>query len=384
MKCTGVDAITGQAVAVSFGAVVDAVDNAGSATGEMHLAPGFIDLQVNGFAGVDYNSPTTPLEEIGRSIRVLFATGVTRFFPTIITGSPEDMAGALSNMATARERLPEGPAIEGFHVEGPHISPEDGPRGAHPRRWVRRPDVHELHRMQAAARGLIRIVTLSPEWPEAPRYIEAAVRDGIVASIGHTNASAGQIADAISAGATMSTHLGNGSHSMLPRHPNYIWEQLAEDRLTAGFIGDGIHVPKSFLKVGLRAKGISRSVLVTDAAPPAGAAPGRYRFGELEIELRPDNRVVIAGTNSLAGSALRMHDGVANLMRLCGLSLSDAVATATVNPARAARIAGREAGLQPGQRGDVVEFRFNAEAPGLEIERTYLSGALVYRRQCNH
>jgi N-acetylglucosamine-6-phosphate deacetylase len=380
MKCKGVDAITGKAVAVSFGAVVDAVESAESARGELHLAPGFIDLQVNGFAGVDYNSPETPIEEVGRSLRALFASGVTRFFPTIITGSPEDMAGALSNMATARERLPEGAAIEGFHVEGPHISLEDGARGAHPRRWVRRPDIHELHRMQDAARGLIRIVTLSPEWPEAPRYIEAAVREGIVASIGHTSATAEQIATAISAGATMSTHLGNGAHAMLPRHPNYIYEQLAEDRLTAGLIGDGIHLPKSFLKVALRAKGVSRSVLVTDATPAAGSAPGRYRFGELEIELRPEGRVVIAGTNALAGSALRMHDGVANLMRLCGLSLSDAVATATLNPARAARIAGREAGLQPGQRGDIVEFRFNAEAPRLEIERTYLSGALVYQR----
>ena len=162
--------------------------------------------------------------------------------------------------------------MDGFHVEGPHISPDDGPRGAHPQRWVRPPDLDEFRRWQDATDGRIRIVTLSPEWPEAPRYIEALVAKGVVASIGHTKATAQQIADAVSAGATLSTHLGNGAHPVLRRHPNYIWEQLAEDRLMADFIVDGIHLPTSFLKVALRAKGIERSVLVTDARSPAGAA----------------------------------------------------------------------------------------------------------------
>ena len=284
MKCTGIDALTGRAAAVSFDAVVQAVEDGNGASAGRYLAPGFIDLQVNGFAAVDYNLPDTPIEEIARSIRALFATGVTRFYPTVITGSPANMAGALRNLAEARERLPEGAAIEGIHLEGPHISPEDGARGAHPRRWVRRPDLHELHQMQEAARGLVRLVTLSPEWPEATRFIEGAVRDGIVVSIGHTNANSAQIAEAVSAGATMSTHLGNGAHNVLPRHPNYIWDQLAEDRLAAGFIADGIHLPAAFLKTALRAKGPLRSVLVTDAALPAGAPIGRYQFGEQAIE----------------------------------------------------------------------------------------------------
>src|SRR5262249_51041292 len=155
-----------------------------------------------------------------------------------------------------KETLPEGVAMDGFHVEGPHISPDDGPRGAHPRRWVRPPDVDEFHRWQEAARGHIRLVTVAPEWPEAPRYIEALVGEGIVISLGHTNANGAQIAAAASAGATMSTHLGNGAHAILQRHPNYIWEQLAEDRLMASFIVDGIHLPKSFVKVALRAKSV--------------------------------------------------------------------------------------------------------------------------------
>jgi N-acetylglucosamine-6-phosphate deacetylase len=376
MKCSGIDALAGRPVEVGFQARIESVVSA--EVGERYLAPGWIDLQVNGFAGVDYNSPIAPLEEIARSIRVLFSTGVTRFYPTVVTGSPEDMQGALRNLAAAKECVAEGEAMAGFHVEGPHISPEDGPRGAHPRRWVRRPDAHEFHRMQDAARGQIRLVTLAPEWPEAPRYIETLAAEGVTVAIGHTAASAAQIAEAVRAGATMSTHLGNGASAVLPRHPNYLWEQLADDRLTAGFIVDGIHLPASFLKLALRAKGLDGSMLVTDAVAPAGCAPGRYKLGEQDVELTPDQRVVLAGQSRLAGSALCMHHGIGNLMRLAGLSLADAVRMATINPARAAGIPARQTGLAPGDAADLVEFTYDAAAQRIEIAKTYLSGRLVY------
>src|SRR5690349_1186994 len=196
------------------------------------LAPGFIDLQVNGFAGVDYNDPFASHEAIAQSIRTMFATGVTRFFPTIITGSKEGMIGALRNLASAKEEfsrngMPEANAIEAFHVEGPNISPEDGPRGAHPMEHVRPPDIEEFKRWQDASHGHIRLVTLSPEWGQAPRYISELVGSGVVVSIGHTKATSAQIAAAINAGASMSTHLGNGAHSTLPKTQNYIWDQLA-------------------------------------------------------------------------------------------------------------------------------------------------------------
>jgi N-acetylglucosamine-6-phosphate deacetylase len=167
--------------------------------------------------------------------------------------------------------------------------------------------------------------------------------------------------------------LGNGAHAVLPRHPNYIWEQLAEDRLAAGFIVDGIHLGAAFLRVALRAKEPERRFLVTDAVAPVGCPPGRYRLGEQEVELTSEGRVVLAGQTRLAGSALRMDQGVANLMRLGGLTLSEAVAMATLNPARAARIAGREQGLVPGKRGDVVAFRLGSDG-AIEIERTWLAG----------
>jgi N-acetylglucosamine-6-phosphate deacetylase len=372
--CSGRDALSGEPVTVTFESRILTVES-GAGQEDVYLAPGFIDLQVNGFAGVDYNDPSTPHDEIARSLRAQFVTGVTRLYPTVITGPPDAMAGCLRNLAGARQELPEGEAIEGFHVEGPHISSEDGPRGAHPRAWVRPPDFDEFRRWQEAARGGVRLVTLSPEWPGAPHYIERITAEGVVASIGHTGANTAQIADAVSAGATLSTHLGNGAHPILGRHPNYIWEQLAEDRLMADFIVDGIHLGAAFLKTALRAKGISRSVLVTDASTPARAMPGRYYLGEQAVDLTQDGRVVLAGTDRLAGSALDMATGVANLMRLAGLSLADSVRMASVNAAVAGRIAGRTRGIVPGERADLVQFRQTAD--GIEVLTTWISGVAL-------
>ncbi len=378
-RCFGVDLSSGLQVLVEFDRTIRLVDSLiHQHEGLPILAPGFIDLQVNGFAGADFNDPTTPLEKISQAARALFATGVTRFFPTVITGPEDRIVAALRNLARAKRELPEGRAMEGFHVEGPHISPEDGPRGAHPREWVRPPDLDEFRRWQEAAEGNVRIVTIAPEWPGATKYIEALVAQGVVVSIGHTQATGEQIQEAVRAGATMSTHLGNGAHSVLQRHPNYIWEQLAEDRLAAGFIVDGIHLPACFLKVALRAKGIERSILVTDAVMPAGCAPGRYKVGEVEIELHPGDRVTLAGQDRLAGSALRMDRGIENLMRLAGLSLREAVTMATRNPARVARISGRQRGLAPGERADLVELDYDPQQGRIRILRTWLDGELVW------
>jgi N-acetylglucosamine-6-phosphate deacetylase len=377
MKCKGIETSTNDFIEIQGDTVISHVDPVlEAADNAAYIAPGFIDLQVNGFAGVDFNFPAASFEEIARSIRAIFSTGVTRFFPTVITGSPEDMLGALKNLARARETLAEGPAMEAFHVEGPHISEYDGPRGAHPARWIRPPDLEEFRRWQDAAQGNVRLVTLSPEWPESTAYIEQLAREGVVTSIGHTRATREQIDDAVRAGATLSTHLGNGADAMLPRHPNYIWEQLAEDKLAASFIVDGHHLPDSFLRVALRAKGIERSVLVTDAVMPALCPPGNYRLGEVDVELKDDQRVVLKGGTRLAGSSLRMDVAISNVMRMAGLSLTEAIAMATVNPARVGRIGGRVRGLQPGERSDVVRFRI--EDGRLRVIETYMSGERVF------
>lgn len=383
MTISGIDVTSGAAVEVSFDRAITGVDHlihpsGDSVTKAPFVTPAWIDLQVNGFAGVDFNSPDTSHEHIAFSIRAMFASGVTRFFPTVITGSPEHMMGALANLARARESVPHRAAMEAFHLEGPYISPADGPRGAHPAQWVRPPDIDEFQRFQDAAQGHIRLVTLSPEWPEAPRFIEKIVEKGVVASIGHTHASAAQVSDAVRAGATLSTHLGNGTDSVLPKTANYIWEQLADDRLAASFIVDGFHLPDSFLKAALRAKGIERSILVTDAVMPAGCSPGSYRLGEVNVELHDDGSVRMAGDSRLAGSALRMDQAIANVMRTAGLSLRDATTLASRNPARVGRIPSRQRGLNPGERADLVLFRLKEATGRLEILATFLNGEQVF------
>jgi N-acetylglucosamine-6-phosphate deacetylase len=379
-KCFGFDYRTGEPIRVEFGVAIEAVDDWVGPTDQIDtwIAPGFIDLQVNGFAGVDYCSGNSSLEEIGRSIREQFATGVTRIYPTVITGSEADMQAAFRNIVKAKRELPEGDAFEAIHAEGPFISAETGPRGAHPVDQCRPPQIEEWKRMQGAAEGHIRLLTLSPEYEGTTKLIEHVVGEGVVVSIGHTKATTQQIADAVKAGATMSTHLGNGSHAVLPRHPNYIWDQLAEDKLSASFIADGIHVPANFLKVAIRAKGLERSVLVTDAVMPAGCEPGDYALGEIEVTLHPGDRVTLRGGNQLAGSALKMDVGVSYLMRMVGLSMREAVTMATTNAARVGRVGGRMRGLNPGERADLVEFSFDKATKEIKVERTWLGGRLVY------
>ena len=350
------------------------------------LAPGFIDIQVNGFAGVDYNDPAASCESIAESVRVLFQTGVTRFFPTIITGSQERIIAAVRNLTAAksefmRNAMPEGQAIQAFHIEGPHLSPETGPRGAHPLQHIRAPSFEEFQRWQDAADGNVRLVTISPEWQETPSYVRRVIRAGVVVSIGHTNATVEQIQAAVDAGATMSTHLGNAAHAMLPKTQNYIWEQLAEDRLAASFIVDGIHIPGAFFRAAVRAKGVERTILVTDAVMPAMCQPGPYKLGEVDVELHPDGSVMMRGETRLAGSALCMDRAIGNAVRFGRISLRDAIVMATVNPARVARIAGRQRGLSPGEKADLVRFRFDEASSSLQVVQTVVAGTTVYSRR---
>jgi len=354
-------------------AKIDEVPGPPGADDGLWVAPGLIDIQVNGFAGVDYNSPDTPLDDIARSIEVIKASGVTRFYPTVITGSNGNIRGSLANLARAKKELSAGPAMPGFHVEGPWISAVDGPRGAHPLEHVRPPTIEEFHEFQEAAEGNIRLITLAPESAGALPVIKYLAEQGIVVSIGHTGASPEQVRDAISAGATMSTHLGNGAHEMLQRHPNYIIEQMAADELCAGLIGDGIHLPPSFLKVAVRAKGLDRSILVTDAVSPAGCAPGIFRVGHIEVRLSSDNSVRLTDTGRLAGSALKMDLGLENLMRFVGISLEQALRMATVNAAAGVGLEGRRGFLEPGDICDLILFRYDPDSKKIDVEQTVCS-----------
>ena len=339
-----------------------------------YIAPGMIDLQVNGFAGVDYNSPDTPHDEIARSIEIMRTTGVTRFFPTVITGSNENITGSLRNLAKAKNELDVGNSMSSFHVEGPWISPVDGPRGAHPVEHVRAATVDEWKEFEDAADGNIGILTLAPEQEGAIPLIEHVVGQGrVVVSLGHTNANTVQVKDAIQAGATMSTHLGNGSHQVLARFPNYIIDQMASDELCAGLIVDGIHLDPNFVKIAVRAKGLEKSILVTDAVAPAHCPPGIYRIGHLEVELSADNRVELTSSRRLAGSALCMDQGLANLIQFAGISLYQALRMGTVNAAVGAGMERREGFLKPGDWADLILFDYDPDTGVIEIKKTICS-----------
>jgi N-acetylglucosamine-6-phosphate deacetylase len=355
------------------------------------LAPAFIDLQVNGYGGHDFN--LAPLGEEGRGsasevdelaeaaaaiVALAARAGTGMLCPTICTNSPEAMRSALVGLARACEgdrRLAR--ALPAFHVEGPFIATEDGPRGAHPREWVRDPDWDEFQAMQEAAGGRIRILTLAPEREGSLPFVEQVSASGVVVSLGHTGAAPERIRDAIQAGARMSTHLGNGAHAQLARHPNYIWEQLAADTIWASIIADGHHLPPAVVKCMARAKGAERLCLVSDAVSLGGRPPGIYNDGRHEV--LPTGKVVLAGTPYLAGAGHLLDTCVANAARFTEWPLGHVVRAATANPAAVLGIDAHAGRIAPGMDAHLTLFRLPEEGP-LQVEATVLAGEVVYRR----
>lgn len=341
------------------------------------ISPGWIDLQVNGYEGLDFAAMHA--SDVAEVTARLAADGVTRYLPTITTNPHDVTRDALARIAEAIRTSPrQTHAIIGIHLEGPYISREDGPRGAHPLACCREYDWNEFCVWQEAAEGRIRLITLSPEYPSAPEFIRKATESGVVVAIGHTSASSDQIAAAVDAGAKLSTHLGNGCHAILPRHPNYLWDQLADDRLMASFIADGFHLPPATLKAMIQAKGMERSILVSDVTSLAGVPPGRYSTGLGDVEVLQDGRLVVAGQRTLlAGASLPLEVGVANAMNFAGLSLAEAVSLVTRNPAR---LLGLPAPTMEDGRGDFVLFSLRDAPPRqrIHILGTIQGGEIVY------
>jgi N-acetylglucosamine-6-phosphate deacetylase len=287
---------TGETIAITVEDGVIAAIQAADGTSSGYVAPGLIDLQVNGFAGLDLNDGQLTPERVKTLADHMLSVGITTFLPTLITAPEADIVRALSAIAEARRRFPFVAEMVPFvHVEGPSISPLDGPRGAHPAAHVRAPSLEEFDRWQALSSSLVGLVTLAPEQPGAIDYISALVQRGVHAALGHTAASPEEIHEAAAAGASLSTHLGNGAAATLPRHPNFLWSQLANDRLTATFIADGHHLPADTFKAMIRAKGLERVILVSDVVALAGMSPGLYEqpVGG-SVEVTADGRVGIA------------------------------------------------------------------------------------------
>lgn len=373
-KIIGRDPRNGHSIGVTMeDGIITRIEETKSDT-DLYLSAGFVDLQVNGRAGFDLNAEQISTNTVIGLVDVMLADGVTCFVPTLITAPEEEICDRLKEIAEARSRHRKvASCIPFVHIEGPHISSLDGYRGAHPADAVRAPSIAEFDRWQNAAGGIVGMVTLSPHFIESVEYITALVKQGIHVAIGHTHASAEQIVRAVDAGASLSTHLGNGIPQEIPRHRNPIWSQLADDRLTATFIADGHHLPQDVLKVMLLAKGVGRSVLVSDSVALAGMPAGTYitPVGG-RVELHPDGRLCVFGSELLAGSAASLAQCIGHVMRMTKMPLSDALAMATTNPGRYARGRGQ---LATGSRADLVRFRCIDE---VFIEDVWLAGERVY------
>ena len=300
----------------------------------MSESAGLVDLQVNGYAGVDFNDEGITADALDHALHAMLGAGVTACLPTVITAPAAVLEARLRALDDAVARSTLGPLmVPGYHVEGPFLNPAPGFRGCHPPGAMVPPDPALVERWGAGLRRPILMVTLAAELDGAEALIRWLAARGKVAAIGHSDAGADVVARAAEAGARMSTHLGNGLPGVLPKLDNPLMAQLAEDRLAAGFIADGIHLPRPALRAMLRAKGPGRAILVTDAVAAAGAPPGRYGFAGMEVEGRADGSARLPGTGALAGSALTLDRAVRNLVAWGIATMEEAVAMASASPA---------------------------------------------------
>lgn len=340
------------------------------------VSPGFVDIQINGFAGLDFSGSELNPSAAVSVLPFLWKAGVTTFCPTLITNSIEQLRKNFQILEAARRldrRFAE--AVPCVHLEGPYLSP-GGAHGAHDPTLMRPPQWEEFSALQRAANGNIGIVTMAPELPGAFDFIRQAAAAGVIVALGHTDAAPEHIHQAIEAGATLSTHFGNGCPNLIHRHQNPLWAQLAEDRLSASLICDGFHLPPDLVRVVYRIKGIERCILITDAVHVAGLAPGRYSMVGRGIELLPTGQVVTEDRQAMAGSALTMNRAVAVFERLAQATLAEALQAASTNPARLLRREGITTEIEPGQPANLVIFRPEPEA--LRIEAVFFMGDRVY------
>ncbi len=340
------------------------------------IGPGLIDLQINGINGIDFNDPSVTQQDIIRATHCLLSRGVTTFLPTVITNSDASILQIVRTIYGACLSDPlVNECIWGIHLEGPFISPEAGAKGAHDHNYIKAPDWDLFTKFQEVCGSKIKLITIAPEWDEAPGFIKKCKEHGVIVSIGHSMANSQQIGRAIKEGASMSTHLGNAVPLLLPRHPNIIWDQLAADELYACIIADGIHVPESFIKVVMKNKGRA-TILVSDATCFAGMAPGEYQnhIGGTVI-LDEEKRISLKSSPGLlAGAAKSLLENVAFMVNNNLATLSEAWQMASTHPANfLSKTVDRLANAH-----DKVLFKVTANE--IEVEQVIKNGRIVFTK----
>lgn len=343
----------------------------------LYVAPGLIDLQINGYMGVDFSDQNLTSEALQKAIEALWKQGITTILPTVITASRESLLNSFTLLSSASANSGISTSIPGFHLEGPYISPEKGYRGAHLEKYIRKPDWDEFSALQKSSGNRIRLITLAPEAENVVSFISNCKNEGVIVSLGHHNGNAEQIEKAAEAGASLSTHLGNGCANMIDRHNNPLWPQLADDRLSVTMIVDGFHLNKQEVQTFYKAKGIDRTILVSDALDLAGMPPGEYIRGERKVLLTHDV-VKFPEENVLAGAASPITACVSNMMRFTGCSLGQAIQMATANPARLMGFS-NIGELAPGKRADLILFTL--EEGKIIIQKTIIAGTVVYEKE---
>ncbi len=341
----------------------------------VYIAPAFFDLQINGAMGVAFSDINLDESGIRKVLSVCRLHGISAICPTIITNGHDVLLHGFNTLRKACESDPKiDRAMPCFHLEGPYISNEDGPRGAHLKQHVRNPNFDEFKQYQAASGNRIKLLTLAPELPGAIDFIRKINLEGGVVAIGHTAAPPALIREAIAAGARLSTHLGNGSHAKWDRHENYFWEQLGCDSLSASIITDGHHLPEALIKTIVRVKPLDKQIITCDASGLAGLPPGKYSMWNQEIEILPSGKVVVPGTPFLAGSGSFTDDCVAHLISLGLVPRSQAIEMATNAPRRLLQLP--ESKIEVGNIANLILFDSNNTVP-FRINRVIIDGVPI-------
>lgn len=348
-----------------------------SAMPEVYLAPGLIDIQINGYMGVDFSDQELTREMMQEATMALWKEGVTSYLPTLITSDHERLEKSCSLLAEILEDEVIGISMPGIHLEGPYISPVAGYRGAHPEKHVRLPDWDELSELQEAARQGIRLVAVAPEMEGAIPFIKKCKDKGLVVTLAHHNGTPTIIDEAVDAGATLSNHLGNGCANEINRHHNPLWPQLSNDGLSISIISDGSHLTKEEVRTFYKVKGSDGTILVSDAVSFAGLPLGTYEKDGFTYLLTEDV-VKFPSENVLAGAAMPISRCISNMMRFTSCDLKEAIQMASTNPARLLGL-DHLGEIVPGKRADLILFTM--EDGELVIQQTMVAGKVVYSKE---
>jgi N-acetylglucosamine-6-phosphate deacetylase len=357
--------------------MIESIQRPKTSKSDLIIAPGLIDLQVNGYDGIGFSEANLTEEGIQSTVKKLWSLGVTTFLPTTITIPRARLLKNLSNLVKSKNEKSVAHSLYGFHLEGPYISKKDGPRGAHNKNWVKEIDQLEFEKYIDVAENQIVLLTLDPSKEGAIEFIGKCVKANICIALGHHNASREEIIKAVDAGASLSTHLGNGYDVYMHRHHNSIWPQLAEDRLIASVIADGFHLIPDELQVFYRTKTKNKLILISDMTQFSGMNPGTYEWQNQRIHISTEGKVSLVGTDMMAGAYFPLIDDVGNMMKICGCSLADAIDMATLMPAKLLNINDRGE-IKKGKSADLILFK-KVEGK-IVLENTILKGQEVYSK----